>query len=395
MPHLELTQHHLLDSAVFALVEARVHWGKGRSSAGWGRDKDPEVASRKAIHEAIERHAYACLPAHARWVAAEALHPWLDPGVQVCHAAWQWADPAIGLQPFKPEEPHWWLRAQPVNPRRPDDSLWVLADTLLSPRAFDTQYRARLVTQANTSGFASAGTLEDAILHAILELIERDALMRHWLAQRPGRNVRLSDLPSSLRKRFAVLQKAGCLVGLQCLDESRHPVWLAWAQHGTLHFTSTGSACALDGTMALESALGELETQALARLEGVPYEPIEATDVKSPRDHAALYATPTWFRRADRLLRPEAPAICGYLEAAAGFTRTPGQLYDALERGGLRPWWIELSPPEARVAFDGRTVHTVRAVVPHLIPISFGYRRQPAGMDVWQCTDVDAVHPYS
>lgn len=370
-------------------------WEAGRTSTGWGRDRDVKVASSKAIHEAIERYAYTFLPTQARFCSAQALPAVLDTSALSGHAPWQWADPALGLRPFGSEEAHWWLQARPVQAGWPGEVAWVLADVLLSPRAFDNGYRARLVTHASSSGFASATTLDDAILHATLELVERDALMRHWFAQRPGRAVDLRELPSALRWRFAVLQDAGCLTGLQRLDLGMHPVWLAWAQHPALAFTSIGSACALDGGTALESALGELETQALARLGGVPAETTEAADVRAPADHAALYATPGYFRRADRVLCPQAYATGGYREAAAAFACTAGRLYESLDRRGCRPWWVELSPPEAHTSFDGRPVHTVRAVVPHLIPMSFGYRRQPIGMDAWQCTDADAVHPYS
>ena len=43
-------------------------------------------------------------------------------------------------------------------------------------------------------------------------------------------------------------------------------------------------------------------------------------------------------------------------------------------------YWVDLSGPEAAFLVEGMQLQTVRALAPGLIPIAFGYGRQPLGI---------------
>ena len=389
-PSLELSRCDVLAEARFNLVEARVDWGNGAQSAGWGRDPDPETAKWKAINEAVERYCYARLPDAVSSRAVDLDHA-IDPSALVRYERRQYADPRFALKPFDRCEPRHWVRATPVLGGRQAS---VLADCVCSPRAFDPTYRARLVTHATTSGCASADSMETAILRATLELVERDAFMRHWFAQCPGHGIAASTLPLRFSERFARLASSGCTVGLAWLHHGAHATWLAWARHEALHFTSVGSASGLDGATALDTALNELETMALARIEGVEWHPIDPVSVRTPADHAALYATPGYFHRADALLCTTWPQR-SFDEACAAFDATPDQFYERLARSGHAPHWVDLSVADARGAVDGKSIYAVRAVAPELIPMAFGWGHMPLGMDRWRRIDPDIFHPFS
>jgi ribosomal protein S12 methylthiotransferase accessory factor len=90
-----------------------------------------------------------------------------------------------------------------------------------------------------------------------------------------------------------------------------------------------------------------------------------------------LYAQQRYFRAADAVLR--AP------EQVVRLPPAPGQqglacLVDQLATRGLRPLFVDVTPAQNCIE-DGRTPLTVvKAIVPSLIPISFGYGREPRAM---------------
>ena len=45
-PSLEIIEADILDRATFHLVQAKVDWGSGEASDGWGRDASRDIAIR-------------------------------------------------------------------------------------------------------------------------------------------------------------------------------------------------------------------------------------------------------------------------------------------------------------------------------------------------------------
>jgi ribosomal protein S12 methylthiotransferase accessory factor len=389
MPHLNLSFSDVLDDAVFHLAKAEILWENDLQSVGWGRDGDRERAQWKAIGEAIERYCYA-QPLDFVYARAAQLPDYLNPECFVRYTSAQFKNAGFPFKRFDPASWRYWALAQSVLSGK---KTLAAADLVCDPSVFDPGYRARLLTSATTSGCAAAEGLNLAILRATLELIERDAFMRHWFAQRPGHCIDPSSLPPAIRTRLEALADLGCDVGLQWLGMGSHPTWLAWARHAERHFTSVGTACGLEAEQSLETALNELETQARARALNPPSEPMLACEVRTPADHAALYASLGHFGGADALWRPAGSAR-RFDEAAAAFETTACALYEKLGRSGSAPYWIDLSRPEASSVL-GRVIHVVRVLAPNLIPMAFGFGRQPLGMDIWRVTSANALHPFS
>ena len=82
-------------------------------------------------------------------------------------------------------------------------------------------------------------------------------------------------------------------------------------------------------------------------------------------------------------------------EAMASFEASPQEVYVGLKQRGYPPYWVDLSVEEALAGLSGRAIHTVRAVVPGLIPLVFGYGRLPYGMDEWKRTGIFDIHPFT
>lgn len=387
---LQVFTSDALPGAGFHLVRARIEREDAPPSEGWGRDTDARLAQVKAVAEAVERADYQRLPASAFITAACELASFLDPRNLVRYRLAQFAYPHFPFAPFDPAQARWWLPAAAV---LGGADTHAVADCVCSPRAFTADYRQALLTDASSSGCATATRIEDAIERAALELLERDAFMRHWLAQVPGLEVRADTLPAAAAARIRRLMDAGCSAGVQCLARGMHPTWFAWAQHEGLHFTCVGAGSGLDAEAALEGALNELDTFALARLAGVPPEAIREEDVRRPTEHGALYATPGYFRRADRLLR--GAECAAYADVADAFSLPREALYAKLQQAGHPLHWVDLSGEAPRVMLEGQPLHTVRVLAPGLIPIAFGHRRLPLGMVREYASGCEAVHPFA
>jgi ribosomal protein S12 methylthiotransferase accessory factor len=156
-------------------------------------------------------------------------------------------------------------------------------------------------------------------------------------------------------------------------------VLLAWAQHRERHFTCLGSAAGFDAEVALEAAMNEMETLALARLEEVPPEDITPEQVRSPADHGALHATPRYFARADALLHACGPALA-FPQVALACRLEPSAFYERLRQRGHALRWVDLSLPAAGNFLAGSPLYTVRALAEGLVPMAFGAHHQPWAM---------------
>lgn len=374
-----MARSDVLADARFELAHAHVAWPDGSESEGWGRDADLQLAGLKAAAEAVERHACARLPATAMEARAAALAAWMAPQAIVRYESSQ----QLPFACFDPAQLRWWVPATRVDDARQHH---VLADCVCLPEAFAAPYRARLVTWATSSGCATGSSLADAIGRATLELVERDAFLRHWLRQEPGHALRVDSLPGWAAQRIAALRERGCLAGLQWLGLGVVPVLLAWAQHRRQWFTCVGAGCAFDAEEALATALNELETPALARIDGVPEVEIAPAAVRGPADHGALYATRAHFRDADAVLAPDAGETRSFDEVAMALPRDAGELYALLHERGHPVCWVDLTVPAAANLVDGLPLHTVRALAPGLVPMAFGHGLLPLGM-------LDSIHP--
>lgn len=389
-PVLWLEAVDALPEAAFRLVQARIDWPDGTQSEGMGRDEDPPLAQLKALAEAVERQACVRLPASALHGPASVAGDPFPPDTLVRYTDAQYALPGFPCVRFDPQEPRWWVPARSA--LGPEERM-VAADFACGPQAFAPAYRERMIGRVTSSGSASGTSIADAVQRAVLELVERDAFLRHWFAQVPGQAVEPASLPAWAAARLRVLTRQGCRAGIQCLQRGLHPTWLAWAQHEALHFTCVGAASGLDADEALRCALGELDTQALARLAGVPPRAIAPEHVRTPGDHGAIYAMPEYFRDADALL--SATASVRYEAVAASFALDAEALYARLAAAGHGPWWVDLSLPEAADVLDGAPLYTVRAVAPGLIPMAFGCRLPPWGMAEELAEGGRRLHPFS
>jgi ribosomal protein S12 methylthiotransferase accessory factor len=351
------------DMQVYAARYALANLGFATSCEariGGGRARDPALAELIARAEAAERYASGDLNGHTLLRAREADldAPFVGPGQLFRGNARQLRRDGADEARYDPADEHLWIAGADGGGER----RWVPAAAVFFP--FRDPLHPGFAIPTTSSGAAAYSTYAGARLRAISELVERDAFTWTWV-QRVGRElIEEGSLPSELRARVAALTARGHSVAFVNLTLDLLPV-IACAVHSESRLGIT-LACDPDAATAARRAFDEgsglLDVAARGRLESVP-----VSEVRSPEHHAALYdgdpdrvagAAFFWSSHDRMSLAEVAP---------------PG---DPLERAGEGSGFVTVDLTTASSA----PFHVARAVAPGLVPISFGYDREPLGM---------------
>ena len=340
----------------------------------FGRSADSRDAYDKAIAEAFERHACG-RPSGLHQARFRDLKRAIAPTEIASYSAAQQARREFPYAPFRADREIPWKRAIDFFS---GNELFVPADCVyFSSELAKLGFRSPH-TSANSSGAAAYTTLEGALARATLELLERDAFMMTWMLRRPTVKIDPRSLPAYLARRLKALEDAGLRVAVKDISLDTVPVVCAFGQHRERHFSCVGAAGSFEPEDAIERALAELEGIILARLQREDVPAMTPSRVRSAEDHTVLYAQRPYFRRADFLARSSGKVRMSGI-APAG-PKNARQLYARIRRMGMRIAWVDITPERAALA-QGRTpLYVVRVLVPGLVPISFGYGEEPAGM---------------
>jgi ribosomal protein S12 methylthiotransferase accessory factor len=166
-----------------------------------GAARDPAAARRSAIMEAVERVSAEEVARHRIRVAAfdQLGEDAIDPAG--CDLPFETA--------YRPDRPIAWVEGRDLATGAP---VWVALDLVLSPA------REGVCVGVETNGLAAGSTVAQATLHALLELIERDAhsheefARRHWSEPPPIRIVPVASLTGEAAACAGALSAAGMTV---------------------------------------------------------------------------------------------------------------------------------------------------------------------------------------
>lgn len=294
------------------------------------------------------------------------------------------ADPMVA--PFDPERPIPWVTGYSLRDERP-----VLVPARLVYYSAGTAADNFVFECSN--GCAIGSCTEEAVLHGLLELIERDAFLLGWYGDLPLTEIDLDSCASPAVRAMiarAALQGYDVHVFDNRVDLAV-PVVTGLAVRrddgpGALAFAA---GAAFDPEVAVESAVAEI----LTYIPHLPRQVAERPDelaamardyhlVRRLPDHAALFGLPQMKRYAGSYLRP--PALRPLGAVYAGWQqRRPGTgdllddvrlLRDDLVGAGCDVIVVDQTTPEQRCA----GLVTVCTLAPGLLPIDFGWARQRA-----------------
>jgi ribosomal protein S12 methylthiotransferase accessory factor len=287
-------------------------------------------------------------------------------------------------QPFDPNVPMRWVWGYSFTEQRPmlvPEQLVFYLD-----RRSDKKF-----VQECSNGCASGTSVEEALLHGMLELIERDAFLLCWYG-----GARLPEIDASTctdEEIQFVLDRVARLGYRMRLFDMRVdidvPAVMAVAERrdgelGTLCFAAGAS---MDPVEAIRSALSEtasyipgMDERVAARRSELLSMVNDYGQVRELAQHALLYGLPEMAGTADFLLgaselRPMGELYAGWLRARPSTLDLVDDvrfLFDRIGGAGSDVLAVDQTCPEQ----DGTGIRTLCVLTPGLVPIDFGWERQ-------------------
>jgi ribosomal protein S12 methylthiotransferase accessory factor len=343
--------------------------------------------------EALERYAgYPHVAPMIRGVGYRQLdEPALDPASLGHYAPQQYSFDQTRVRPYDDSTPMDWTWALPLQGSEP---VLVPADVAFYqyqyPAADTGPRTARNYFFESSSGCAIGANLEEAALHSLLELAERDAFQIAWHRAQPLPWLDPDDItdPES-RLLMHQIRLAGYDVHL-LVATADIPIPVVWAL--VIHrdrimpasFSAAGSGP--DPDLAVRSALWEVSQLAIGGLTWDPADYVASiTDpwqVGTLLDHIRRNAFPELLPRIEAVLGgpklTRAEAFPGWpqllTEAAAGdVTGALRTVVDLFADAGLGTVLVvDQSTPEHR----DLGVHAARCIVPGIVSMTFGHPQQ-------------------
>ncbi|WP_027681873.1 YcaO-like family protein [Rhizobium leguminosarum] len=337
-----------------------------------GVGTDVSSALRSALGEGVERYATLTFQQDRTiWASySELASEALNPADFVGYTEAQFDSPGFPFQRFDTNEPCRWACGIDLATREmvfvPAKLIWLGVPLLKSERKF---------SQPVSSGTAAGTSLAHANLAAILELLERDALMSRWLLMASPAIVPediaveppVGELWASLRTLGARIDFFDLAVEAFCPVVAARLCWPDVFPGFVL-----GASAAASTEVAMRKALCEaLHIYNNARLVGdvanCGIKINDPSDVRDFSDHGHFY------RRhksgvGQSFFHGEGVVADSSSLPSTTFEHGLDELLGRLSAAGLRVISIDITPPEIAVL----GVSVVRCVVPGLQPITAG-----------------------
>lgn len=307
------------------------------------------AARAKAIVECIERDVSGVLRVDRTGPATE-VNPDFDLSKFVPLTAEQIAAHEY-LQAFDPGQNLQWSVATNLATRAQE---FVPVDLVYYPLSTKTLGR-RLLQAANSSGVASHTDPLEAQHRALLELLERHAVLTSWHRQTPPTQVPETAWGNYLRRRRSYWASQG--IKLRVLDYTIDGVPIAGVVITDASGTATfafGSAAAITWEAAVNKAFQEAEVGVAAQ-RSLGEKAVSLHDVATPLDHGRFHAYDSERTAWSFLSSGQIPARWAAPNPLCDFTN----LYDIYQPLAIM---IDSPPP----------ISTCRVLSPRIFPISFG-----------------------
>lgn len=359
-------------SATIAPVGAS---GSHASFTGEGKGSTQEQAVRGAVGEGVERYSASVWHETAlTYASLGSLVPAaFDPRTLVLYDENQYRRGDFPFCRFDPDAPIHWVSGRWLENGQP---VWVPAlTTFMHFRA----PRSEQFAQVTSNGLAAGHSFEDAALRALYELIERDAFMLHWLAQRPATSIELDHADPITEQALQDVRRLGAEPELYLLDAGTgHPtvVCLGLGDGRSWPAITIGLAAHANLDVAIRRAVLEHGHCGayIRRLmgEGRHREIRTAADVRTALDHGLYYVPVERQPILDGLRGKRTPVPVSELRPRYQVEPTLNACVAALSDAGIRCAAVDVTAPDVALT----PLRVVRAFGEYLQPIHFGTGNQ-------------------
>lgn len=326
----------------------------GRNIIASGTGSSSDEALLKAIAEAYERFVASLLRVERSATAASFTKEgisWLDPRDIAPLTQEQYAF-RPDLQQFDARRAWQWVDGRKI---AEGSSIWIPVDLVFKDLTF-RQLGRRVCAPATSSGVAAAFSEEKATERALLELVERHALMRSWFEQSAPKRIAPSALTFHCQRRINFWQEHHR--SIYVLDMSTFGVAVAVAI-----MLSDEYPCLLAGAAASITGFDDAAVKAFRDVElhlaqwtmRRKMHPIDPENVRNSLDHARLYFWPDYLGQVAWLWSGDEVHTTPVPSASAE------ELYEKLDA-----IVINLSPQDS-------FLKVVRVLSPCLVPLTFGF----------------------
>lgn len=306
-------------------------------------------AKLKVIAEAYERQRAASVRWEVRSAAHDLAEAWLDPRVVAPLTAEQY-DRLSSLQRFDENLEIEWIRGTDHTGK----PVLVPIDLVFYPIK---DIGRKLVVDTCSSGFATFTDFREAVNRGILELVERDSLMRNWYEKTSPRRVDFDALPVHLQNRVRYwrgrgrevfvldLSQRGVIVTEVVITSNEYPCFVSGASSTLGRFEETAVKAFHEAESRLIYGLNEKNTRS-----------VKPGEVHSVLDHELLYAQSREYHEHVQFL---------FDETSSNEVPVASTSFAALER--------ELEVVTVDVSEEHSPLQVVKVLSPSMIPISFGH----------------------
>ncbi|RWR11174.1 TOMM precursor leader peptide-binding protein [Siminovitchia fortis] len=346
-----------------------------------GRSNSYEMSELTAILEGLERYC-GIGPRGKRTVVRGSYRQLenqaLNPARVGLHDKEQYEKPDFPFKPFHPDYPMNWVWGYSLLHNRP-----ILVPELLA--YYSLGYGEGIVYETS-NGCALGGSLEEAIFHAIMEVVERDSFLLTWYAQLPLPGI---DLGSAGDKELQLMVDRVCEVAGYDLyfynSTMEHGIPSVWGVAKNRKSKGLNLICAAganpDPVRAVKSTIYELagmmsrhgdkleeNRQKYERMLRDPFA------VRTMEDHGLLYGLPEAEERLNFLMNDHRPLRT----FAEEFERPPrnndlkDDLQDILNR--FRRLNLEVIVVDQTSPVTKRNgLFCVKVLIPGMLPMTFGH----------------------
>ncbi|WP_045523670.1 TOMM precursor leader peptide-binding protein [Neobacillus niacini] len=345
-----------------------------------GRSNSYEMSELTAILEGLERYC-GIEPRGKRTVVRDSYHNLkqnaLNPERVGLHEKEQYTKPQFPFKPFDPDTPMNWVWGYSFLQERS-----VLVPQLL---AYYSLGHGEGFVYETSNGCALGGSLEEAIFHAIMEVVERDSFLLTWYAKLPLPRLDLSSANDKELQLMVDRMREVAGYDLHFFNSTmEHGIPSVWAVAKNRRSKGVNLICAAganpDPVRAVKSAIYELagmmvhdekleaNEQKYQHMLQNPYE------VRTMEDHGMLYGLREAEERLNFLLDDQRPLRT----FAEEFKETPAttdlkeDLQDILQR--FHRLDLEVIVVDQTTPITKRNgLFCVKVLIPGMLPMTFGH----------------------